>query len=112
MEPNEIVWEGKVGDISLRVGVHHAERILAEWDTPHGRRHKVAGSIEEFERAVLFQILLGAGETDAAATEEVVAAVKTAAAERPRPQQAPAPRRRKGPKARRHRKSRRPPLRP
>ena len=112
MEPGDVVWEGKIGSTPLRVGVPHAGRIIAEWDSPTGSRHKVASSMEEFERAVLFQLLLGAGETDEASTEAVVAAVRQAQEERPRT--APEPgtqRRRKNPKARKHRRSRMPPRR-
>ncbi len=105
-----MIWQGKVGNTPLRVGVAHAARILAEWDTPQGSRQKVSSSLEEFERAVLFQLLLGAGETDTSATDEIVKAVAQAQASKPRP--APSPeRRRKNPKARLHRRSRTPPRR-
>ena len=73
MEPGDVIWEGKIGDTTLRVGVPHAAMIISEWDSPRGSRHKVADSYEEFERAVLFQLLLGAGETDETATQEVAA---------------------------------------
>ena len=112
MEPSEVIWEGRIGTTPLRVGVPHAGRIIAEWDTPAGARHKVADSMEEFERSVLFQLLLSAGETDESITADVKQAVERAQAERPRP--APAAgseRRRKNPKARQHRRSRRPPRR-
>ncbi len=112
MEAGEIIWEGRIGSTPLRVGVPHSEAIIAEWDTPRGSRHKVSDSIEEFERAVLFQLLLGAGETDQSVTEEVIAAVEKAQAERPKKtSEAEAPRRRKNPKIRQHRRSRRPPRR-
>jgi hypothetical protein len=113
MEPHEVIWEGKIGTTPLRVGVPHAEAIIAEWDTPRGQRSKVSDSMEEFERAVLFQLLLGAGETDSTtATEEVKAAVAKAQAERPKRQpSSDSPRRRKNPKVRQHRRSRRPPRR-
>lgn len=112
MEQSEVIWEGRIGATPLRVGVPHAGRIIAEWDTPAGARHKVADSMEEFERSVLFQLLLSAGETDESVTDDVKKAIEKAQAERPRP--APAPgseRRRKNPKARQHRRSRRPPRR-
>lgn len=109
MEAQELVWEGKVGGTPLRVGVSHAERIVAEWDTLQGSRFKVASSVEEFERSVLFQLLLSAGETDTSSTEDVLAAIQKAQAERPAPP--PIERRRKNPKARMHRRSRRPPRR-
>jgi hypothetical protein len=111
MEQAEIVWQGTVGNIPLRVGVPHAGRIIAEWDSPQGPRQKVASSMEEFERSVLIQILLSSGHTDTSATEEVVAAVRQAQDERPRPTAMPPERRRKNPKARLHRRSRRPPRR-
>lgn len=112
MEPEEVIWEGTIGTTKLRVGVPHAGSIIAEWDTPRGTRHKVADSMEEFERAVLFQLLLAAGVTDDESTEEVKAAIAKAQAERPRrSQESDAPRRRKNPKVRQHRRSRRPPRR-
>lgn len=110
MEPQDLIWEGKIGPTPLRVGVPHAGRIIAEWDTPAGLRHKVADSVEEFERSVLFQLLLKAG-ADEEATADVVAAVRKAEAERPRKQPVSEVRRRKTPKARQHRRSRRPPRR-
>ena len=110
MEPKDVIWEGKIGSTPLRVGVPHSEMIIAEWDTPRGSRSKVADSLDEFERSVLFQLLLGAGETDENATKDVVDAVKAAQAARPRPPQQEAPRRRT-PKVRPHRRSRRPPRR-
>ena len=111
MEPGEVIWEGRIGSTPLRVGVPHAGRIVAEWDTPSGSRYKISDSMEEFERAVLFQLLLSAGETDESATEDVKAAVAAAQAERPRPQASTESRRRKNPKQRHHRRSRRPPRR-
>lgn len=112
MEPGDIVWEGRIGSTPLRVGVPHAGRIIAEWDSAGGARHKVASSMEEFERAVLFQLLLGAGETDETATKAVVDAVRKAQEERPRTAPDPSTqRRRKNPKARKHRRSRMPPRR-
>jgi hypothetical protein len=111
VEPGEIVWQGKVGDIPLRVGVPHAGRIIAEWDSPQGPRQKVAESMEEFERTVLLQLLLRAGQSDVSATADVVAAIEKAQAERPRPAPSAPEKRRKTPKARLHRRSRRPPRR-
>ncbi|HEV2755867.1 MAG TPA: hypothetical protein VG318_08845 [Actinomycetota bacterium] len=112
MEPGEVIWEGKIGTTNLRVGVPHSEAIIAEWDTPKGSRHKVSDSIQEFERAVLFQLLLNSGDVDENATADVIAAVEKAQAERPKRQpEGDAPRRRKNPKVRQHRRSRRPPRR-
>ena len=112
MEPEEVVWEGRIGSTPLRVGVPHAGRIIAEWDAPGGPRHKISDTMEEFERSVLFQLLLAAGETDESSTKEVVAAVRQAQSERPPPAADPsAQRRRKNPKVRQHRRSRTPPRR-
>lgn len=111
MEPEDLIWEGTVGGTPLRVGVPHAARIIAEWDTPEGSRHKVSDSIEEFERSVLFQLLLRGGVTKEDATQEVLAAIAVAQAERPARVPESATRRRKNPKARQHRRSRRPPRR-
>ncbi|MGH2754935.1 MAG: hypothetical protein ACRDLB_10935 [Actinomycetota bacterium] len=111
MEQSDVIWEGKIGTANLRVGVPHAGSIIAEWDTPRGPRHKVSDSLEEFERAVLFQLLLQAGQDDAV-IEPVKAAVMKAQAERPRRTPDPSTqRRRKNPKARQHRRSRTPPRR-
>jgi hypothetical protein len=112
MEPGEVIWEGKIGTTMLRVAVPHSEAIIAEWDTPKGSRHKVSDSVHEFERAVLFQLLLTSGEVDESTTAEVIAAVQKAQAERPkRVSESESPRRRKNPKVRQHRRSRRPPRR-
>jgi hypothetical protein len=108
---SDVVWDGRIGKSALRVGVPHAGSIIAEWETPRGPRHKVSDSVEEFERAVLFQLLLGAGGEDPAA-EEVIAAIKKAQAERPKRTSDPSmQRRRKNPRARQHRRSRTPPRR-
>lgn len=111
MEAEDLIWEGKIGGTPLRVGVPHAGRIIAEWDAPEGSRHKVSDSIEEFERAVLFQLLLRGGVTSEGATDEVLAAVALAQAERPMRVPESQQRRRKNPKVRQHRRSRRPPRR-
>lgn len=112
MEPEEVIWSGRIGSTPLRLGVPHAGRIIAEWDTPGGSRHKVSDSMEEFERSVLFQLLLTGDQADHATAQEAVAAVTRAQSERPAPQQEASPqRRRKNPKVRQHRRSRTPPRR-
>ena len=112
MEPGDIIWEGRIGNTPLRVGVPYAGRIIAEWDAPEGSRHKVSDNLEQFERAVLFQLLLSAGETDESTTGDVIAAIEKAQAERPAHTPDPgSQRRRKNPKVRHHRRSRRPPRR-
>lgn len=111
MEQGDVVWEGRVGSTPLRVGVPHAGMIIAEWSSPSGPRHKVSDSVEQFERSVLFQLLLAAGEEDQSSVQEVLDAVARAEAERPRRSPPPAAKKRKPPHARRHRRSRTPPRR-
>ncbi|CAN5338087.1 hypothetical protein BH20ACT22_BH20ACT22_13920 [soil metagenome] len=112
MEPGEVIWEGKVGATPLRVGVPFAGRIIAEWDSPTGRRDKVSESVEQFERTVLFQLLLSSGVTDEKLQQEIVAAIQKAQQQRPRRMPEPEARpRRRNPKVRQHRRSRRPPRR-
>lgn len=112
MEPGEVIWEGKVGNTPLRVGVPFEGRIIAEWDSPTGRRDKVSESVEQFERTVLFQLLLSSGATDEKLQQEIVAAIQKAQEQRPRRAPEPEARpRRRNPKVRQHRRSRRPPRR-
>jgi len=112
MEPGELIWEGRVGLTPLRVGVPFAGRIIAEWDSQTGKREKVTASVQQFERSVLFQLLLSSGESDDSTSKEVIAAIEKAEAERPRrAPDADARPRRRNPKVRQHRRSRRPPRR-
>src|SRR5688500_20184575 len=95
MEADELIWEGRIGGTPLRVGVPHAGRIIAEWDAPEGPRHKVSDSVEEFERAVLFQLLLREGITEEEATEEVITAIRVTMTDRPTRAEDPAATRRR-----------------
>jgi len=108
---SNLVWEGKIGQVPLRVEVPHAGKILADWESAQGRRQKICGSIEEFERAVLFQIVVASGQTDASGVKKVLEAVTIAEAERPAPARQEGPKRPGKPKVRRHRRSRTPPRR-
>jgi hypothetical protein len=98
--------------VPLRVEVPHAGRIIAQWELPSGRREKVSKTVDEFERSVLFQIIVASGKSDADEVQEVLGAVVTAEAERPAPKTRTEvqPQRRK-PKVRPHRRSRMPPRR-
>ena len=107
----DVVWDGSIGSIPLRVAVPHAGRIIAEWQSPHGARQKVSNSVDQFERAVLFQLMLAAGDTDVAVANEVLDAVRKAEGERPDPSAHEPPRQRRKEKPRHHRRSRRPPRR-
>jgi hypothetical protein len=105
---NNIAWEGRVGSIPLRVDVVHAGKIFAEWQSPNGPRSKFSKSIEEFEKGVLFQLVISEGEGGMAAAEEALKAVALAEAERPAPERQEAPRKKGKQKVRQHRRSRRP----
>lgn len=109
--PSDVVWEGKIGSIPLRVEVPHAGNIFAQWEAPQGQRQKLCKSVEEFERAVLFQLVVASGQTGTDSVKEVLEAVSIAEAERPAPVRAEAPKRRKKSRARRPRRSRVPPRR-
>jgi hypothetical protein len=102
--PSDVVWEGKIGSTPLRVEVAHAERIVAEWESAGGRRQKVSSSADEFEKTVLFQIMLSSG-AKSEDVQEVREKVTMAQAERPAPVRE-APVRRKKPRPQHHRRSR------
>ena len=107
----DVVWEGRIGAIPLRVAVPHAGRIMAEWQSPQGARQTVANSVGQFERAVLFQLMLASGDRDMSVANEVLEAVRKAEAERPAPPAQEQPRPKKKARPRHHRRSRRPPRR-
>ncbi|MEX2587899.1 MAG: hypothetical protein WD602_07910 [Actinomycetota bacterium] len=56
---SSIAWEGRVGNADLKVEIPPSGRIHAEWRTPAGTRSKVVDSIEQLERSVLFQLIIG-----------------------------------------------------
>ncbi|HEX2052867.1 MAG TPA: hypothetical protein VHJ78_03945 [Actinomycetota bacterium] len=104
---SSVAWEGKVGDADLRIEIPPSGRIHAEWRTAAGTRNKVVDSIEQLERSVLFQLIVGT-EGGSKVCEEVADAVALSLANRgpsvAREQsQAPPPRRRRpsGPPKRR-----------
>jgi hypothetical protein len=102
-QPAQTVWEGRVGEASLKVEVQPSGRIAASWRTRGGNdRRVVVNTIEELERSVLFQVMLTAPADDAAKPAEIVRAVEEARIGLPDPSTAPRPQRRK----------RRPPRRP
>lgn len=96
-----VAWEGKVGDADLKIEVPPSGRIHAEWRTAAGTRNKVVDSIEQLERSVLFQLIIGTEGGDKVC-EEVADAVALSLANRVpsatrEPAQAPSPRRRTRP---------------
>ena len=59
-----MAWEGRFGDADLKIEIPPSGRIHAEWRTPAGSRQKVVDSIEQLERSVLFQLMVGANVRD------------------------------------------------
>jgi hypothetical protein len=76
-----VAWEGKFGDANLKIEIPPSGRIHAEWSTPAGTRNKVVDSIEQLERTVLFQLMVGK-EVDDEVREEVADAVAITIANR------------------------------
>lgn len=76
-----IAWEGKFGEADLRIEIPSSGRIHAEWTTGQGTRNKVVDSIEQLERSVLFQLMVGQDVPDKA-REEVADAVAITLANR------------------------------
>ena len=76
-----IAWQGKYGDADLKIEIPPSGRIHAEWTTPAGTRQKVVDSIEQLERSVLFQLMVG-NETGDEIREEVADAVAITLANR------------------------------
>lgn len=61
---NTVAWEGRFGDADLKIEIPPSGRIHAEWRTNAGVRNKVVDSIEQLERGVLFQLMIGAQVQD------------------------------------------------
>ncbi|HLF70073.1 MAG TPA: hypothetical protein VI541_03860 [Actinomycetota bacterium] len=89
MSSSTTAWEGRFGDADLKIEIPPSGRIHAEWKTQAGTRQKVVDSIEQLERSVLFQLMVGT-ETSDLAREEVSDAVALSLANRqPFPSQDP-----------------------
>lgn len=59
MSSSTVAWEGRFGDADLKIEIPPSGRIHAEWKTQAGTRQKVVDSIEQLERSVLFQLMVG-----------------------------------------------------
>lgn len=103
------VWQGKVGDVSLRVDMLPSGRIASTWASRGNERRAVVDTIQQLEQRVLFQLMLGAGPDSDAIANEIISAVKAGQEGLPDPTKAPAnPQRRRRPGGPpRHRRSRR-----
>ncbi|MGQ0679556.1 MAG: hypothetical protein ACT4OM_07865 [Actinomycetota bacterium] len=76
-----VAWEGRIGNADLKIEIPPSGRIHAEWRTPAGPRSKVVDSIEQLERSVLFQLIVGT-EGGNKVCEEVADAVALSLANR------------------------------
>jgi hypothetical protein len=98
------VWEGSIGQIPLKVDVLPSGRIAATWRVAGSERRSVVQTIEQFERTVLFQLMIAAPPEHDSVASEVVAAVQKARVDLPDPSTLPRPRRsRSRPQPRRRR---------
>lgn len=94
------VWEGRIGDVPLRVEVLPSGRIASTWRVAGGERRSVVDSVEQFERAVLFQLMVSAPPENDAVAAEVIAAVVQGKVGLPDPATLPRPRRSRRPSRR------------
>lgn len=76
-----VAWQGRFGEADLKIEVPPSGRIHAEWTTAAGTRTKVVDSIEQLERSVLFQLMVGSEVADEV-REEVADAVAITLANR------------------------------
>jgi hypothetical protein len=98
------VWEGSIGKTPLRVDVLPSGRIAATWRVAGSERRSVVESIEQFERTVLFQLMISAPPDQDGVASDVIAAVEKARVDLPDPATLPRPRRsRSRPQQRRRR---------
>ena len=84
-----VAWEGRFGDADLKIEIPPSGRIHAEWRTPAGSRQKVVDSIEQLERSVLFQLMVGANVRDEVREEIADAVALTLANRTPLPSDDP-----------------------
>ena len=95
------VWQGRIGDVPLRVDMLPSGRIAAAWAIKGNERRATVETIQQLEQRVLFQLLLGAGPGADQIAKEVVAAVEEGQVGLPDPTQAAASRPRRKKAARR-----------
>lgn len=85
-----VAWEGRFGEADLRIEIPPSGRIHAEWKTAAGARNKVVDSIEQLERSVLFQLMVGSDVGDEKREEVADAVAITLANRKPFPGRDPA----------------------
>jgi hypothetical protein len=104
------VWDGTIGDTTLRVEIQPSGRLVAQWRAKGGGdRRVVVNTMEELERSVLFQLMIAAPDDQGKVAGQIAEAVARAKVGMPDPSTIPrAPRkkrpaRRPGPRPRRRR---------
>jgi hypothetical protein len=103
------VWQGRIGDVNLRVDMLPSGRIASTWNSRGNERRAVVDTIQQLEQRVLFQLMLGAGPDSDKLAQEIIGAVREGQEGLPDPTKAPPPQRtrRKPGGPPRHRRSRR-----
>jgi hypothetical protein len=103
------VWQGRIGDVTLRVDMLPSGRIASTWNSRGNERRAVVDTFHQLEQRVLFQLMLGAGPDSDKLAQEIVQAVRQGGEGLPDPTKAAPPQRTRrrpgGPP--RHRRSRR-----
>jgi hypothetical protein len=94
-QQGKTVWQGRIGDVPLRVDMLPSGRIFSAWTVRGNERRAVVDSIQQLEQRVLFQLMLGAGPGQDVVAREVVSAVQQGQVGLPDPTQAPPPTKRK-----------------
>src|SRR5207249_12226455 len=82
------VWQGRIGDVPLRVDMLPSGRIFASWTIRGNERRAVVDTIQQLEQRVLFQLMLGAGPEQDAMARQVISSVREAQVDLPDPTQA------------------------
>ncbi|HEX9892064.1 MAG TPA: hypothetical protein VGB28_08390 [Actinomycetota bacterium] len=91
------VWQGAIGNVALRVEILPSGRIAASWRVGGGERRTVVDTVEQFERQVLFQLMLNAPPEQDKVVSEVLAAVMEGKRGMPDPTMLPRSRKRRRP---------------
>jgi hypothetical protein len=94
-QAGKTVWQGRIGDVPLRVDVLPSGRIFSTWTIRGNERRAVVESIQQLEQRVLFQLMLGAGPGQDPVARQVVAAVEQGMEGMPDPTQAVRPTKKK-----------------
>jgi hypothetical protein len=94
-QQGKTVWQGRFGDVPLRIDILPSGRIFATWSMRGNERRVVVDTIQQLEQRVLFQLMLGAGPGDDSIASQVASAVAQGKEGMPDPTTAAPPVRRK-----------------